>query len=648
MLRFMRRNAASLWIKLLFGLLAAVFIYWGIGAGLQGTQRLTPAAKVNGVPITEKELDRAHENLLRFYREVYGDQFRPELLQAIDTRSQALEQLIRTELLYQEAIRWGLQADDAEVREAIAQMPAFRTEDGRFDKAFYLGVLRANRMSPGEFEESVRRDVVVKKLEDIALAGVYVAEADIRQHFQVANEKVNLWYVEFEPHEFVDRVRLDEAGIQGYYERHKESFREPERVKVEYVVYDENAFLPRVEVQEEDVQRYYDLHLDEFSSPERVRARHILFKVESSSSEETKEQVRNKAQQVLDRARKGEDFAHLAKEFSEDSGSAGEGGDLGFFERGKMVAPFEAVAFSLEPGSVSDLVETQFGYHIIKVEAKEPQRTRSLDEVRNSIVERLRKEKAQQFAEQQAGKDRTRAAAGQSLAELASAAGLTVRVAGPFAPGEPIEGLGAHALSRAAFETSVQEVGPVVRQGGQFVVFKVLEKTESFIPELQAIRNSVTEKARAEKAGELAREKAEALLNAARESGLEAAVKEHNKELEETGPFPFEGGFIPHLGSAPELKKVAFQLTSENPLANQVFRVGDAFYIIALKERVAADLAEFEKQKASLRQQLMTARRAEVLEKFVNGLKAQARIELGPVQVASSGPEADAMPGRLR
>lgn len=647
MLRFMRRHAASLWIKLLFGLLAAVFIYWGIGAGLRGTQRLTPAAKVNGIPITEKELERAHENLLRFYREVYGEQFRPELLQAIDTRGQALDQLIRTELLYQAGLEWGLEAGDAEVRDAIAQMPAFRTEDGRFDKDFYVRVLRANRMSPGEFEESVRRDVVVKKVQDIALAGVYVAEDDVRQHFQLANEKVNLSYVEFEPSEFLDQVKLDEGAIQAYYEQHKESFREPERVKVEYVLYEESAFVPKAEVKDEEVQRYYDEHQDEFSVPERVRARHILLKVEPTAPAESKEEVRKKAQEVLERARKGEDFAQLAKEFSEDPGSAADGGDLGFFERGKMVAPFEAVAFSLEPGSISDLVETQFGYHIIKVEAKEQAHTRSLDEVRNSIAERLRKEKARELAEQQAAKDRTQAAAGQPLAELAAASGLAVRVAGPFAQGEAIEGLGSHPLSRAAFETKVQEVGPVVRAPGQFVVFKVLEKTPSFIPELPAIQKAVAEKARSEKARELAREKAEALLSAAKESSLEAAAKAQQKELEETGAFSFEGGFVPHIGTAPEVKRVAFQLSPEAPLAPQVFSAGDAFYVVALKEKVPADMAEFEKQKESLKQQVAAARRSEVLEEFVNGLKARAKIELGPVQVAASA-RAGAPLGRLR
>lgn len=636
MLKFMRRNAASLWIKVLFGLLAAIFIYWGIGFGLRGTQRFTPAAKVNGVPITEKELERAHENLVRFYRDLYGEQFRPELLQNMDVRGQALDQLIRTELLYQKGLQWELAASDAEVREAIAQMPAFRTDDGRFDKEFYLRVLRSNRLTPSEFEESVRRDLVVRKVQDIALSGVYVSEEEARQQFEAANEKVNLSFVEFNPKDFVSEVSLGDGDLQNYYQGHRESFREPERRKVEYAVYEERAFLARADASDEEVQRYYDEHASEFSTPERVRARHILFRVEPGAPREKKEEVRKKALEVLQRIRNGEDFAALAKEFSQDPGSAEQGGDLGFFERGKMVPPFEAVAFSLEPGSVSEPVETTFGFHLIRVEEKENARTQPLDEVRPTIVERLKKEKARSLAEAQAGQDRDRVVKGEALAELAQQSGAKVGVAGPFAQNEPVGELGPHPLARAAFETQVGQVGPVVRAPGQYVVFRVLEKQDSFVPDLEAIRDRVAEAARLEKARALARERAQAFLAAAKESGFDAAAQTQQREVNETGGFPFEGGYVPHIGTAPEIKKVAFTLSAESPLAQQVFETGDSLYVIAFKEKLPPDWSEFDKQKESLIQQATAERRSEVLEQFLNGLKAEARIELGRVDVASA------------
>ncbi len=636
MLKFMRRHAASLWIKLLFGLLAATFIYWGIGVGLQGTDRFSPAATVNGVPITEKELERAHENLVRFYRDLYGDQFRPELLQSVDTRGQALDQLIRTELLYQTGVRWGLTATDKEVRDAIAQMPAFRSEAGQFDKDFYLRVLRANRLTPGEFEESVRRDLIVRKVQDIALAGVYVSEQDARQQFLAVNEKVNLAFVEFDPHQFSREVAVDDAHVQDYYNRHRESFREPERVKVEYALYDEQTFLPRAEVTEEEIRRYYEEHESEFSTPEKVRARHILFRLEPSASAEQKQEARKRAEEALSRIRKGEDFATLAKELSQDPGSAEQGGDLGFFERGKMVAPFEAVAFSLEPGSVSEPVETTFGFHIIKVEEKLPAHTRPFDEVKATLSERLKRERARALAQIQAEQDRERVASGDSLAQVAGTSGIEVRVAGPFAQNDPIEKLGAHPLSRAAFETKVQEVGPVVRSGNHFVIFRVLERQESFVPELPAIRERVAAEARLEKARALAREKAEAFLSAAKEKGFEATAQSMQREVQETGPFTFEGGYVPHIGTLPELKKIAFALSAESPLPSQVFSSGDSFYVVAFKEKLAPDWAEFQKEKDRLIQQATNERRSEVLEKFLNGLKAEAQIRLGRVEVAAA------------
>lgn len=636
MLKFIRRNASAAWVKVLFGLLAVVFVYWGVDAGLQGTARYAAVAKVNGKPITDTDLARAEENIRYFYRTLYGDQFRPELLEGIDIRSQALDRLVRTELLYQEAERLGLQASDEEVREAIVKMDSFRRE-GRFDRDFYLRVLRANRLTPAEFEDGVRRDILVNKLQDIVAAGAQVSEDDVRQRFRYDNEKARLAFVEFDAAKFVDQVTLSAGEAEQYYEQHKESFREPERVRVEYVVYEDGKFAPQVQVDDSEVQRYYDAHLEEFRQPERVHARHILFRVSPTATAEEKDAVRKRAAEILERVRKGEDFAQLAQTYSEDPGSGPKGGDLGFFPRGQMVPAFEAVAFSLPPGTTSDLVETNFGFHIIRVEEKEEARTKPIEEVRDTIRSRLQKEKAHELARQRAEADRARAAGGESLADLARASGLELRSPAPFAENEPIAGLEAnHPLARAAFQTAAGEIGPVVATADAYVLFQVREKIPSHIPPLQAVKDRVEEEARLEKARETAKQKAEALLEEAKKSGLRAAAEALRVEVGETSAFTREGAFIPRIGDSTELKQAAFTLTAEAPLAPQVYRVGDSFVAVSLLERSEPSEDEFRAQKQQLAEQALAQRRAHVLEEFVNYLQSKAKVELLPVQLAAA------------
>ncbi|MCX8071137.1 MAG: SurA N-terminal domain-containing protein [Candidatus Binatia bacterium] len=636
MLKFIRRNASATWVKVLFGVLAAVFIYWGVGFGLRGTSRYTAVARVNGKPITDKDLQRGEENLRNFYRTLYGDQFRPELLQGIDIRSQALDRLIRTELMVQEAQRLGLQATDAEVREFIAKMDSFQ-RDGRFDRDFYIRVLRANRLTPAEFEDNVRRDILVNKLQDIVLAGVQASEDDLKRRFRYEQEKVRLAFVEFDAAKLSDEITVSKEEVAQFYEQHRESFREPERVRVEFIAYEENAFKPRAEVSDEQIRAYYESHESEFQRPERVHARHILFRVEPNATAEQKEAIRKRAAEVLEKARKGEDFAELARTYSEDPGSGPQGGDLGFFPRGQMVPAFDAVAFSLPPGTISDLVQTNFGFHIVKVEEKQEASTQPLDEVRETIRTKLQNTKARELAQQQANSDRTRAANGEPLEAIAKASGLTLRTPAPFAEHDTIEGLGSnHPLSRAAFQVNAGEIGPVVNAPGEFVVFKVLERIPSKIPDLAEIEDKVAEKSKLAKARQLARQKAESFLEEAKKSNLRSVAEAQRVEVEETPAFGRDGAFIPRIGDSQELKQAAFDLTPEAPLVPRAFPVGDSFVVAALLDRVEPTDEEFAARKDQLAQQTMAQRRAYVLEEFVNSLQAKAKIELSPIQVAAA------------
>ncbi len=648
MLKFIRRNAEAAWVKFMFVAIVIVFIFWGMG-GIVSGEKAQVVARINNDAIAPADFTRAYNNLLRLYQDVYKDNFKPELVKALDLKGRAVDQLIRASLLRQEANRIGLSVDDAEVRDAIVALPAFQ-QDGHFNKDLYLRVLHANRLSAGEFEDSEQEELLVNKLQSLIVAGVHVSEAEVRTRYELDNEKVNLRFIKFDAPAFIPEVKLGDADVQAYYDKNKETYREPERVRVDYVLYSPDKFVKDAQVSDTEIQAYYDDHRAEYDKPEQVHARHILFRFAPNASEDEKAKIRKHAEEVLAKVKAGGDFAALAKQYSEDS-SAAQGGDLGSFSRGKMVAPFEQAAFSLAPGQTSDLVESPFGLHIIKVEGKEEARTQPLDEVRPQIVEKLRQQKAHELARARAEADRAKASGGDTLANIAQSAGLSMSSPSPFSQSEAVPGLGrSPEFAKAAFATNAGEVGPVVDVPSGALLFRVMEKLPGHVPELAAIRDRVESATRSERAQALAKSAAEgALADLQKGTDLDSVAKAHNAKVEETGPFSRQLGSVPNLGAAPDLKKAAFLLTPDKPVAPAVYAVGESSVVAALKERLPADEEKFKTDKDNLLKQAEERQKQQALEQFINYLKAHANIQVSEdylAGISETGRELDGAPHR--
>ena len=641
MLKFIRRNAAAMWVKMMFLAIVLVFIIgFGIGGYLGGADTVPFAAKVNGQRIEPADAERAYENMLRLYQNLYKENFRPEMAESLDLRSKALDQLIRMTLLRQEAERIGLRVSDNAVRDQIATNQAFQ-DAGRFDRDLYVRVLRSNRVTPAEFEASTREQLLASRLQELITDGVRVGEAEARERYLFDNEAVNLLFVKFDAPQFMDQVQVSDAQVQAYYDAHQDAFREPERVRIEYVQYAPDKYVEAVSASDDDIQRYYAAHEGDFASPEQVRARHILLKMAPDTTDDLKAEVRKKAAEILAKARAGEDFAALAKQYSEDPGSAQQGGDLGAFARGRMVQPFEDAAFALAPGQISEVVESPFGFHIIKVEGKEEARSRPLDEVRGEIASTLKHQKARESAQADAAADQAKLAGGEALAAVAKARGLQVETPSPVAQTEVLPGVGSGALVRAAFATDAGATGPLVESPAGFFVFKVIERVTPHVPPLADIRDRVATAARSDQAEQLAKAKADAFLaelQKAEKPNLAAAAEAAGLTVDETGAVTRQSMMIEKLGAAPELIRDGFKLTPEKPLAPAVYPISGASVVAALKERVPADEAKFKETKDNLIAQAQSMRRAQTMEAFVNELKARAQVELGNVDVPSQRP----------
>lgn len=631
----------------MFVAIVVVFVFWGIGS-VVGGQKAQVVARVNDQVIDPADYYRTYNNLARMYEDIYKDKVPPEMLKSLNLKGQAMDQVVRGQLLRQEAQRLGLRVTEAELRDSISSVKSFQ-DNGHFNKDLYLRTLRANNFTPGDFEDSQSEEMLARKLQDLVASGVHVSEAEVKDRYRFDNEKVNLNFIKLEGANFLPEVKLTDAEVQAYYDGHQDKFREPERVRIEYAQYISENFADKVEVTDEAVQQYYTDHQETYAKPEQVHARHILFKVAQDAAPAQKAQARKKAEDALKKVKAGDDFATLAKKYSEDS-TAAEGGDLGTFPRGQMVPPFEEAAFALAPGTTSEIVESPFGFHIIKVEAKEEGRTQPLDEVRAQVVDAMKQEKAREQARTHASEAHTKVGDGAALASVAQADGLTVSTPAPFAQTETTA-VGGRPLVDAAFATDAGAVGPVVETPQGFFVFSVAEKIAAHVPPLAQIRERVDTAARTERADALAKSKAEALLPEAQKSGLEAVAKANKLTMQETGPFTRVVSHIPIIGSVPDLKKEAFQLTAEKPVAPAVYNATGGSVLAALKERTPAADEDFASQKAQLTKQVEERRRQQVLEEFLNYLKARASIDISQdflASVTDSGRPMDGGPRRRR
>ena len=269
MLKFIRRNAEATWVKLMFVAIVVVFIFWGMG-GMVGGQKAQVVARVNKDVIEPGDFNRVYNNILRMYQELYKDNFKPELVKGLDVKGKAVDELIRVTLMRQEAERLGLTVSPIELRDAIAALSVFQ-QDGHFNRDLYVRALRANNLTPGEFEDSEREELLVNKLQDLVLAGVHVSEAQVHDRYRFDNEKVNLRCVKLDGTAFMADVTVTDDEVQKYFSQHQEDFREPDRVRLEFVLYPLDTFAAKAEASDAEVQAYYDEHRVQYTKPEGYR-----------------------------------------------------------------------------------------------------------------------------------------------------------------------------------------------------------------------------------------------------------------------------------------------------------------------------------------------------------------------------------------
>jgi peptidyl-prolyl cis-trans isomerase D len=387
-------------MQIVLTLVALPFAFWGIDSYQRVMSRSGEVADVGGQKITEQEFGDALRQQQDRFRGMLGKNFDPALFDSPAIRLELLEGMISQRLLMQHAVRNHLTVSSETLVETTMSIPAFQV-DGKFSRDRYDAALRNERMSPDAFDAALRRDLLTQQLTGALSDSGLASKAASRQFAQLRAQQREIAELRIQADALLEKSKVTADAVRAFYDANPARFQVPEEVGVEYLVLSPDALLASEQVGADEIKSYYESNISKYGEPEQRRASHILIAVKSGAGDAEKAKARERATQIVSQLRKSPgSFAELAKKDSGDPGSASQGGDLGFFSRGMMVGPFEDAAFRLKPNEISDPVESDFGFHIIKITGIKAGKMKSLELARPEIERELKKQRAgRRFAE---------------------------------------------------------------------------------------------------------------------------------------------------------------------------------------------------------------------------------------------------------
>ena len=524
------RNHQRVLLFLLVLLIFPAFAFFGIS----GYDRMfagdgNSVAKVGELSISSYEFENARQQQMQNMRRMLGDQFDPDMLDTPASRNEILEQLISQGVLAVAAQDKFVVVPDGAVRNAISEIPAFRNEDGQFDIERYRQMLAAQGQSELGFESRVRADLAIQSVPRSVSQSGFIPRTVSRKLVELTQQKRKFRSRSFLSSDYVEKVDVDSAKARAFYDENPKLFESAESLRIEYLVVSEKEIAENTDVTDEEVQEYYKQNETAYVQAEQRKASHILVNLSPDASDADKQAARDKAAGILKRLRDGEDFAALAKVESDDPGSAEQGGDLGFFDRQTMAQAFSDAAFALSLNDISDIVETEFGLHIIQLTEIREREQESLEQARPKVLQELKRAKAR-AAFNEASELMTNTAYEQpdSLEPVAEKLDMELQVLDQYQrfgtpdlpPGSPLAN---PRVVRAVFaEQAIQSkknIDVVEATPEELVVARVLEHRPSKLQEFSAVEADALSRVRAREAAALAKTDGEAVLAKLQEGG---------------------------------------------------------------------------------------------------------------------------------
>jgi peptidyl-prolyl cis-trans isomerase D len=628
----LKKIILSALLLIICGGMVITLIPGGLGSDLLGQPSQGVVAKVAGQDITTQEVrDRA-----RALAEQQVAQYGPmgkQLLPMIMPRaiSQSVEQLITGRTIVAEAERMGLKATPEDVRDEL--------EHGRYSAALFPGgkfigqqayesLLAQNNLTVAGFEQDVKNEILQQKLVTLVTGSASVSGAEIRQEFQKRNTKVKFEYAFLSQDDIRKGLHPTDEELKAFYARNQAKYKDsiPEKRKIEYAFLDKSKLLAQVQVTPEELQTYYDQHRDQYRVPEEVKVSHILIKTSAAGAdgkvdEKAVDEARKKAEEVLKQLNAGAKLEDLAKKYSDDPGSAKQGGELGWIGRGRTVPEFEKAAFSQAKGQTSDLVKSTYGFHIIRTEDKHDAHLKTLEEVKDQIEPLIRQQKAGRLLEN-AGNALLDQARSGGLEKAAAAKGLNVVTTDFVGRADVVPGIGSSPQFMDAVFSEREKAPPDLAQLGQgVVVFQVLGIRPPATPTFEEIRSKVETEFRNERANILLAQKTQELSDRAKtEHDLKKVAKELGATIK-ASDFVLPDGQVPDVGSMTGQASVAFSM-KPGEISGPI-TAGTNGVVLSLLEKQEPTDQDFAAKKDQIRDGLLRNKQQDLFGMFLANLRQQ-------------------------
>jgi len=625
------REKITGWVAgVILALLAFVFAVWGIDIGFSNQ---SVAAVVNGDKIPIGPVRQAIQNQLSQFQQAYGTDVPKAVEEQI--RDGVIEGFVRNRLLTQRIREEGYRVSNEALSESIRQMPSFQV-NGEFSLDAYQAMLANVGYSPTSFEVEQRRNLEISQLQSGILSSAFITPGELERWVRIDRERRDVAWLVIPVERFTDEVEIADQQVAAEYESHPERYMSPETVDIDYLEISLDDIIPTVTVTEEQLKDFYETEVSRdpqmFTTPEQRRARHILVAVDEDTDDE---QALEKARAILERLRGGEDFAEVARETSDDSGSASLGGELGWVERGMMVAPFEEALFAMQPGEISEPVKSPFGYHIIELENVQPGDVKTFEEARDDLLVEYRHRTAEDIFYSKAERlYEMTFESPDSLEPAAAELDLQIKHIDRM-PRSGGSGLAANPkVIDAAYSVAVlderENSEPIEVEDGHVVVLRVSAHNEAAAQPMAEVRDNIVN-----------RLKREAARERTGETGAQAVTRLENGESPETVAESFDAQFnetravsrnateVPAL-----IKEAVFAAELDNDRSVGGLTLSDgSFAAWILTSIVPGDAQTLsDEERAQLRQQLARAAGGEDLSAYIAQMRGSAKIVVNSEQ----------------
>ena len=629
MLQLLRKKSQSTFIQIIVVVIALVFIFWGVGTNMMGSR--DAALVVNGEEISFQQYQRAYDRAYQRLSDQLGGNVPKGFAETFNIKQQVINQLIQAALLRQGATEMGIVVSAEEIQETIQAMVQFQ-ENGAFNMERYKSILASNRMAPTKFENSLRFDRLTEiAARDIGNFSTIATDYEVMAVYNQINEKISLNFVKVSPEDFLDNVKVNDELLKTWFETVKDNYKTEPRLKLKYLTFTFDAISKKIEIDDTKIEEYYKDNLRDFQMPEQRHARHILLKAGDKDSGQVHKEKEKKAEEVLQLAKNGGDFADLARKYSEGP-SKGSGGDLGFFPTGSMVPPFDAAVSALQPGEISDVVKTRFGYHIILLEEIKPAETSPLSKVKERITQILQRKQAENLTFQVANNAYEGIISAGSFTSYAEKnKDAQILETGFVARSDAPEILRKDPLFLdKAFSLNKGELSSLIKGQSGYAIFLAEDLKEPVIPPFDTIKSTLVEDFKKAESGKLAETSAKEILDTvAGGKDLKSVAQEKDVTLHTSGLLGQKES-APKSGFPASLVKDAFQLSPSSPLPKKPGQFGDDFYVYTLLSRKNPAPPEDSTELDRYKNNLLSFKRQQILSSWLRNAEMQAKISQHP------------------